>query len=279
MIPPQTLLQARELRLAESRVRVPFLDWDKAVEWTRAGLVLEVCRRRGVRVRGHGTVHVPWRLKGTVTGRFGVEPVRISGDRLFNPMIIPTDDRWTVVPSAPGRSIVVLDFMAMDLCSLVSLLPGLYERLKGNFFSGIRISHGVIADHLNVEADVAKRELFVHAYGGRSPLAAEFDRHFPEISEARRSLDHGDMARVVQETSAIAFRAALSRALPLLLGDDVMPMFTVHDELVLDVGPDTDPAILKLCCELEDGATERIGVPYGVRCSSGSSYAEAKRKP
>jgi hypothetical protein len=246
------------------------------VDWTRAGVVLGYAQHHGVRVKGRGLLHVKWRLCGTVTGRFGVEPVR-GPDWAFNPLSLGPDDRWAVIPRAEGRRIVVLDFKAMDLCSMASLVPGLSDRYRGHeddmHFWTAAILYGAVPPP---EArDEAKRELFVYAYGGRSTLEGKFDYHFPELGWLRR-MSQGEAGRRVQAQSALAFRAALSRAMPLLTGEDVVPIFTVHDELALDCSERALDRVGDVVNALQAGASQRIGVPYRVGVSMGTCYEEAK---
>lgn len=232
-------------------------DWRDAHDWTRAGLALELASRHGIPLRNGSRVHVRWKMRGTVTGRFGVE----QGS--WNPLTIPERDRDRIIPSDPKRWVAVLDFKAMDACSLVSLFPSLEDR-----YGGTDDLHARTAELIGVDRDVAKKELFVFAYGGRSPYEERFSRNLPEVLAARGA----DLARRVQETSAIAFRAGVSRALPLLYGEDVRPMFAVHDELVLDVVSSPLPVLVAL----EQGASERIGRPYTVGMRMGKDYSEAK---
>lgn len=234
-------------------------DWLDVRDWTRAGLVLEISAWLGIPMRSGTKVFPKWKLRGTVTGRFGVE----HGS--FNPLTISREQRSRIVPDGSGRQVVVLDFRAMDLCSIISLFPSLADRYRAS-----TDPHQTTADLVGVDREVAKKELFVFAYGGHSSHHREFSERLPELVPVRGP----DLARRVQETSALAFRAGLSRALPHLFGGHIRPMFTVHDELVLD----RDPAhpIDELVAALADGASERIGVPYSVGVKTGRDYAEAK---
>ena len=241
-------------------------DWAKVEDWTRAGLVLEIARRRGIPLRGGGKEHVRWKLKGTVTGRFGV-------DGGFNPLVIPATRRHQIVPSAEDRSIVVFDYRAMDLCSMISVTPGLAER-----YAGAHDLHQRTAEIMDLARYIAKRELFVYAYGGNSYYSNDFAHRLPELRFIRGTshLESAANAQLIQRVSADAFKAGLSRALPLLTSDECLPLFTVHDELVLDVDDYHIPGIWAVGKALQDGASERIGVPYTVGVKTGKSYAEAK---
>ncbi len=241
-------------------------DWDDVRDWTRAGLVLEVAARRGVPMRDGSRPYVRWKLRGTMTGRFGVE----SGG--FNPLVIPKDRRSEIAPSH-GRSIAVIDFRAIDLCSMLHLAPGLRDR-----YVGTTDLHARTAELTGLDRDVAKKELFVYAYGGNSQHTQTFARLLPELRWIRgtSSEEARANAQLVQKTSATAFKAALSRALPLLVDDRIRPMFTVHDELALDVLSEALPEVRSVTKALEEGASERIGVPYTTGMTVGRSYGEAK---
>lgn len=248
-------------------------------EWTRAGLVLEICRAHGVPVAGRGLIRVPWRLRGTATGRFGTEPVRgETGGKAwtFNPLSLGPQERSLIVPSSFGRLISVLDFRAMDICSMVSLVPGLAAR-----YEGAHDLHAVTAtimcglDPPPKARGLIKEQVFVHAYGGDSLLREDFDHFLPELKWLRAK-PHGEGARLVQAQSARAFRAALSEALPLLLNDDVRPMFTVHDELALDHSELASDHVDLVATTLARGASQRIRVPYRVNVSTGLTYEDAK---
>ena len=284
LAPDSVMERARELRRAAVPPSVVLFEgsseFRELEEWTRAGLVMEVCRARGINLIERGLVRVPWNLRGTVTGRFGTEPVRGESGGLpwtFNPLSLGPADRLRIVPSGTKRLISVLDFRAMDLCSMVSLVPGLRERY--GLAVDLHVTTAVIMCGLHPppEArDLIKREVFVHAYGGESALRRDFEHLLPELGWLRVK-SHGEGARLVQTQSARAFRAALSTALPLLLTDDVIPMFTVHDELVLDHYEECSDLVLGVSKAMEEGASQRIGVPYRVNVSRpGRTYEEAK---
>lgn len=285
-LPPQTLSEARRRRQEIVDTWCPTgelhdSDIEHMDDWARAGLILEVSRRRGINVRKLGKVHVDWRLKGTVTGRFGAKshPGNPTWPNGFNPLTIPEDKRELVVPSTGGRMVCVIDFRAMDLCSMISLVPGLgrhYKDSTDHHGTTARILFGDDVQQVPEARDVCKIEIFTHAYGGESHLRSLFEERMPELTAVRK-IPEGEFARSVQGISATAFRGALSEALPDLLGEDIIPMFTVHDELVLDVGEDQVAGCLDLCGTLERGAKRAIGVDYFAEPKFGLNYAEAKR--
>lgn len=256
---------------------------DDLNESSRAGLVLEICRRRGVNVQGLGRMHVSWRLNGTMTGRFGATQCGGSSQSWpngFNPLTIPKDHRYMVVPSRAGRLIVVIDFKAIDLCSMLALVPGLSARYDDHpdlhqKTAELIFPEGMTALDPPRFREAAKEQIFVHAYGGSSPLKEAFEERLPELTEVRK-LPHGEFPRRVQSLSAKAFRAGLSWALPLLAADDVMPMFTVHDELVLDVDEGAIDRALDIANAMQDGASQRIGTRYTTSFGMGLHYASAK---
>jgi hypothetical protein len=221
-----------------------------------------------------------------MTGRFGCEPVRgeIGGVRWsFNPLSLGPDDRWRIRASDAVRHIAVLDFKAMDLCSMLSLVPGMGERYVDAIDPHLRtaeiITGGMGDPSLSLLPirDAVKKEIFVHAYGGESAIKEELEHYLPEL-QYLRAMPQGEAGRLVQTQSAIAFRAALSRVLPHIVRElhHYIPMFTVHDELVLDcseLGLDRIGEVVSL---LEAGASERVGVPYRVGVSTGYTYEEAK---
>lgn len=268
LIPPSILEKINLLRLESVRDLTSQYDensWKDAEDWTRAGLVLEISSRYGICFRKEKNAHVKWKMNGTVTGRFGVE----HGS--YNPLIVNKNDRSNIIPSEKGRTLAVIDFRAMDLCSMISVVPGLAEKYRGATDPHLRT-----AEIVGIERDVAKKELFTHAYGGNSFLHREFSNKLPELNWLREK-GSGEGARIVQRTSATAFKAGLSKALTLLCEVDVKPVFTVHDELVLDVLNESIMKVKVVSQALEKGASERIGVTYTTETKLGSDYAEAKK--
>ncbi len=274
LVPDHVLERVRRMRTEALDVERFESAHDDLVDWARAGLVLEVSRRHGIVAMGRGTLRPSWKLCGTVTGRFGVDPVRGPG-WTFNPHSLGPDDRRRIRPSDHTRMIAVLDFRGMDVCSMISIVPGLSD-----VFSGHPDPHQRTADLTGLARENAKAGFLSWAYGASfaaSPLVGRtFDESFPQVRDFTRGMEHGDFPRMVQMTSALAFRAALSRALPMLVGNNHVPMFTVHDELVLDCSEIGLDSIGQLVHILESGASDRIGVSYRVGVSTGYTYEEAK---
>ncbi len=266
--PPWVLERAFEVRLQAvdaylSKADGPDDSLMALNTWTRAGLVLEIGARHGINY--YGCLRRPrWRLNGTVTTRFGLE----HGS--WNPMMIGREDRFRLRPSSPDRHIAVIDFVAMDLCSMIAVVPGLKER-----YVGATDLHDRTAELLGLDRDTAKEQLFVHAYSGHSAYKSEFEARLPELDWLRQK-PHGVGARLVQTESARRFRAALSEALPLLVGSDVRPLFTVHDELVLDASEDSQSSVMDVALAMSTGAS-RGTVQYRTKMTVGSNYDEAKQ--
>lgn len=266
--PPWVMQKAYNLRATAIDVWFeqdhPSLIHDELDIWTRAGLVLEIGSRHGINY--YGCLRRPkWRLNGTVTTRFGLE----HGS--WNPMVIAKEDRFRLKPSGPTRHLAVIDFVAIDLCSMLSIVPGLKER-----YEGASDLHDRTAELIGLERFRAKNNLFIHAYGGHSLYQSAFEDKLPELGWLRDKEPHGTGARLVQTESAKRFRCALSEALPLLVGSDVRPMFTVHDELVLDVSEDSDHLVQDVALAMSTGAS-RGTVHYRTKVTLGNNYDEAKR--
>jgi hypothetical protein len=178
-----------------------------------------------------------------------------------------------ITASDACRMVAVLDYRAMDLCSMISLVPGLSER-----YGSHPDLHARTAEITCLSRAEAKQNLFVYAYGGvvEPHILDVFSSKIPELAKWFHSMAHGEGARRIQSASAIAFRAGLSNALPMLVGQHIMPMFTVHDELVLDVSDVGQSMLAGVTKAMEDGASQRIGRAYSVRSSTGYTYQEAK---
>jgi len=269
ILPEWVIHRARELRAAQITREMQDLSIDnerlkELDRWTRAGLVLEIASRWGIpRIAGY-RIHPKWKLRGTVTGRFGIE----EGSK-FNPMTIAERDRHTVVTEL-GFGMATMDFNAMDLRSMISLIPDMRE-----WYDGANDLHQRTADIMDIDRDEAKQEIFVHAYGGYSKHRQRFLARMPYLSQLHEG-DHGDGARRVQTQSARAFRGALSEALPLLVGENLRPLFTVHDELTVEYREGTEAEVYLVMCALERGASQTIGVDYRVKGKVGRNYRETK---
>ena len=249
-------------------------DRDDLYDWTRSALVLEIATRAGIRVLSQGTIHPKWRLNATETGRFGVESTRLISGGTFNPMSLPKNLRERIVASDHTRMVAVLDFRAMDVCSMIALIPGLRK-----MFADHPDPHQRVAEITGLQRSEAKISFLTWAYGGvvDPHILDVLSRNFRCITAITHGLPHGDFARAVQRLSARAFRAGLSRALPLLVDGHLLPMFTVHDELTLDVSEIGQTMLTNISKALEEGASQRIGSQYIVgRAKTGYTYEAAK---
>lgn len=281
LAPKWALERADEIRndLGSYLLESKAVNIQSAIRCTRALLVHVIASKAGWRFDGE-IFHPDWWANGTETGRFGVSSfkrIRASRVRSISPHRIWEEDRCFVVPSAPDRQIAVLDFKAMDLGSMISMVPELLQRYQS--LGPITDLHQRTAELLgeNVTREQAKLELFRHAYGGKSELAQLFRDRIPELVWFS-SEPAANAGRAVQTKSSEVFKSALSRALPLLTSLEAVPMFTVHDELVLDVEGGRNGAVWasEVAHEMERGAAE-LGSPCKVEVKIGSDYGAAKR--
>jgi len=279
LAPDWIVERASALRAEEASRTLKEMDPDDLNDWTRAGIVLEIASRRGFRHRKHGMIHTRWKLNGTVTGRFGVEPGS------FNPMVMDAEERGMIVPRDAGRKIVVIDFRGIDVCSMILACPdhGLRELYAGSADPHARTAELLFGESGDELREIAKSQIFTYAYGGQTPLKEDFEKKIPPLRAIRSMQPHGEGARFIQKTSARAFRAALSHILPSVIWPDISPMFAVHDELVLDVAEDCDDCIAYIVEDMSAGATRRIagenpGIRYSASITWGSTYGEAKEK-
>lgn len=280
LAPPHVLKMSSHLRVAAAKQQYEAMSSSSRDmildDWARAGVVLEIASRRGVRLRELGVANVRWKLKSTVTGRFGAEMFRGPGGWTFSPLTIAATDRWRLVPNGVGRRLVSLDFKGMDIWSMLAVVPGMAAKYKGCTDPHVTTGRILLGhDPSPGERDILKQQIFVHAYGGSSQLREAFEEKLPELGFLRAMRD-GAGARLIQTTSALAFRAALATAMPNLVHDDVRPVIAVHDELVLDVLDGHEELAERVRCDLETGAKNRLGQPYQVGASWGSSYEECK---
>lgn len=275
LAPDEILEKVRQVRTVAGVQGVQGItDPNEPLDWTRAGLVLEIARRRGVKFVGRGTAHFDWKMRGTVTGRFGCETHREPGWSV-NPLSMGEEDRRRLVPSDATRMIAVFDFKAMDVCSMGVIIPEFAKVLGDHPDPYTRIKE---AAHLSAARDVVKLNFLTWAYGGKidPSLQIVFEHDLWQVGNYVAGLQHGEFPRKVQATSAIAFRAALSRALPLLTDIHFIPMLTVHDELALDVSEVGLDRLGEVSKALEEGASQRLGRPYRVGIKTGYTYEEAK---
>lgn len=251
-------------------------------QWARAGLVLEIASIYGINI-GIRKIHPRWKLNGTVTGRFGcsTEQIVSAWDNemwYFSPLTIPEAKRNLIVPSSKDRRIATIDFNGIDVCSMFAIaksVPKEYEDCDDIHRATAKILFET-NDPTDLNRDVSKIEIFKYAYGGHTEYMNLFAKKLAQLSMFR-DMPPGEAGKLVQSVSAIAFRAALSKALPSLTSLDVKPMFTVHDELVLDYSRGHEDKVLEVSKQMELGATEMNLFPYRTRVKlNGKHYGEVK---
>lgn len=227
----------------------------------QAELALVLAERHGFLLDGQKT-HTRFKFIGTKTGRFGVE----TG--WFNPMTIAAVDRGRI-RARPGTRIASLDFVAMDLCSMLVLEPSLHR-----IYEGAEDLHLRTTEWLGMDVsmrDHVKEQTFVYVYGGRSDLELTIAHHMPEMTRLR---ERPGTPLLVQERSATTFRWALGSCLDLLMVRGIKPLFPVHDELVVEYSDDA--AVVELVGRMQGTATRMTGVPHRVRLRTGETYSECK---
>lgn len=237
-----------------------------------------------------------------VTGRIGIE----GG---FNPMNIPHGDPRSVIISRHAGHICVIDYNAMDFRSIVKMTGS--ERLQ-SFYNGCRDFHARTAELLFQDPfrrDEVKAFLYplfysagietIAAKGGFSiqranELDALFREKMPEVfelkakleSEARRTgyvkLPTGRSIKVEDASKAFAlagqsmssdvFKEGLIAVVNLLKDRCSKVIFTVHDEIVIDL----HPSEMHVVEEVEAAMREPItGYFYEVKHKLGRNYRQA----
>lgn len=248
------------------------LNFQEINEWTRAGLFLHIASKYGVKIAKYGMIHPKWNLNATETTRFGVETVKIK-DRSINLLSLNDDIRNHIIPSDSIREIAVLDFIAIDFCS-IEVLFGIKRETFDPYES--------IAIKLNCERKEAKVAFLSWCYGSTAIEQNKrliLEKSFPSIAEEIKKNEHGFVARLVQTASASIFRTALSSILPKVYNSiDFIPMFTVHDEIVLDISPRAiDMGLLDdIKSTIENAVNIKSNYQYCIRISTGYTYGEAK---
>lgn len=288
-IPEDVLKRVKTIR--SNVANISTLDSSILNEWTRSGLILSLCKTN---INGFGFVKNRWRLKGTSTGRFGCESVNIfsvfrsgldpvvcfdiNDWKYFSPLAIPKNKRKYIIPFSSKDKLAVIDFSSFDLFSMMSIVPGLKERYEsfGGPLHQIENLYTLTSELVfgnSSKKDFMKTDLFTYVYGGNSRFADVFEKRIPELAKFRSD----NAGKIVQQVSATAFRAALSNALPHIVSNGINPVFTVHDELVLNYSEYSENKLNDIKLAMEKGASQRIGVPYRTKIKiNGNSYEEVK---
>lgn len=242
-------------------------------------------------------------LDGRVDTTTRYDPVggrteRIAIRRGLNTMSIPKGESRRKIRSRLGDAgrIVSLDFNAIDLRCIVSRVPEMVPLYAGCDDFHAR-THELVSGRppTDDERRMMKSLTYPMLYGG--PFGADSYSEklrylFTPIVEFRRRLhaekpeEHAGatLAIFAQTLSSRAFKAALVAADIEMLGLDgqVLPIFPVHDELVLDVSVagcrgsalGRVNALKMIVKEMESAAAAAAGIECKVVVASGPSYGE-----
>lgn len=249
-----------------------------ACDRTAAKLVLLECERRGFMWEGELT-KPKFNLSTSKTGRFSCVG--------FNVMSIKKDKRHAL-EARPRYALVSFDFKSIDGRSVVALS----EEGRARYGSEPDVYSAIAADVYEMQVDDEMRErfkidFFQYAYGPYSAFRSDHVGYLcgrlPWVEELREKLydekihDHmgQGLAWEAQRMSSRAFNAGLRNSLPILCcSNDLHPLFTVHDELLIELDMDHPDAIWPLRDKLEAGASEATGVKHVVKLKTGRTYAE-----
>lgn len=245
---------------------------------TAAKLVLLECERRGFLWEGQLT-KPKFNLGTSKTGRFGCVG--------FNVMSIKKDTR-SKLEARPGHALVSFDFKSIDGRSVVALS----EEGRVRYGSEPDVYGAIFADVYDRPADDESRaqfklDFFQYAYGPCSKFKSDhigyLNGALPWVEELREKLydpnvhDHigQGLAWEAQRMSSRAFNAGLRNSLSILCcSKELHPLFTVHDELLIELDMDHPDSIWPLRDKLEEGASEATGVKHVVKLKTGRTYAE-----
>ena len=242
-----------------------------------------------------------------VTGRIGIE----DG---FNPMNIPHGLPRSVITSRHSGYICVIDYNAMDFRSIVKMTEQIDGGALQKSFHGCRDFHARTAELLFQDPfrrDEVKAFLYPLFYGGGIDTVAAkggfsiqrakeldglFREKLPEVFELKVKLEEmakktgyvvlptgrkikvDDPAKAFalagQSMSSDVFREALNSVVELLKERCSKVIFTVHDEIVIDL----HPSEVNIVDEISNLMREPIsGYHYEVKHKMGRNYAEASK--
>lgn len=209
------------------------------------------------------------------TGRMGIR----GG---YNVMSWPHGCRQALVAST-GKVLGAIDVVAMDVTSLM-VLNGDFRAAVGDTDDHYTaMMSAVFGSRGNESARKIVKSCFLPmTYGASNDVVAEtLNCSLSTVVALRQAFSPllnmlpigPDLARLVQETSSMAFRAGLAE----LAGftDRFKALFPIHDELVLEVNQDsaTDD-IMKVAEIIERGAMKRTGIRYKTKPKFGKNYGE-----
>lgn len=243
-------------------------DINNLLNWSLYAAVLENAYINGVSV-GINKLHVDYVLNNTITSRDGYVTTHD-----FNPHFITNEFSHYIKPSDYLRNVVILDFKAMDVFSMMTLFPSVSK-----FFEDTNDPYSVISSMCSIERKEAKISFLKWAYGGKisSDIEVKFINNFNEIFECSRKLQHGEFARTVQTVSSIIFRASIaSVAKELIFSKHFIPMFTIHDSIILDTSDYGIENIKTVIDKMEQKTFTESGIKYRISLNCGYTYFEAK---
>jgi hypothetical protein len=229
---------------------------------------------------------------GGITRRIGAET------NSFNPMGIPHGKpREAIVSRFDGGLICAIDYNAMDFRSLIYLAANRNPKAKRliELYRGCDDFHARTAELVfmdSKERDKLKDMIYPVLYGSRNPderLAAVLPELFelkidlqqeakcfevvklPPFSRKVTVTDSKDaLALAGQSYSAIIFEKALVRAVDAMKELRSKIIFTVHDEVVIDLHPDEKGIVIdRLLPILEE---PMAGLTYKVNVKIGENY-------
>jgi hypothetical protein len=240
-----------------------------------------------------------------VTGRIGIE----SG---FNALSIPHGaPRRVIVSRHAGGSIFVIDYNAMDFRSIIKMTEGIDSTTRASY-QGCKDFHARTAELLfgdPFRRDEIKAFLYPLFYGGSletvaskggfslqkaQEIDARFREKLPSVfvlkanleEEARKfgsvklptnrkiKVDDSSKAFALagQSLSSDVFRNALIQVVDLLKERCSKVIFTVHDEIVIDLHPSETDLVRKVEAVMREPIAD---YRYEVKSRTGRNYEEA----
>lgn len=273
----EEIVTERKKRIEESSL----LEIRGIRERTDAEIILCDCERRGFRV-GEEYVYPQFNFNRSKTGRFTATTSYLKNGQPFNCMSIHKEKRALVLPR-PGMMMATFDMNAIDARSIVSRSPEASERFgqSEDVYSAIYKSI-TGSDPSAEERAQFKSDFYPNVYAANRP-DNEFTQKTKWIDELRETFinenarDKGHSISLwAQEESTKTFCAAISSAFKLLMSTDVYPMFTVHDELVVEYMIGREEILDFIKNKMEDGASRFSGIKQIVKYKTGKSYQECK---
>jgi len=209
------------------------------------------------------------------TGRMGIR----GG---YNVMSWPHGCRHALV-AGTGKVLGAIDVVAMDVTSLMVLNKDFRAAVGDTDDHYAAMASAVFGSQSNESARKIVKSCFLPmTYGASNDVVAEtLNCSLSTVVMLRQAFSPllnmlpigPDLARLVQETSSMAFRAGLAGLAPFT--DKFKALFPIHDELVLEVNQDSATDDIVNVAELiEQGAMKRTGVRYKTKQKFGKNYGE-----